>query len=85
MKDFLECHGAQNIYGSKDASKEAFNKGLIQDGETWMEMINSRNQTTHTYDETTADEIKDAILSSYYIQFEALQATFKKLKEEEQE
>jgi nucleotidyltransferase substrate binding protein (TIGR01987 family) len=84
LKDFLENHGAQNIYGSKDASKEAFKSGLVQDGEAWMAMIASRNQTSHTYDEDTAEEIKGAILNSYFFEFEALQTTLKKLKAEEQ-
>ncbi|SRR6266498_1606343 len=84
LKDFLESRGVQNMYGSRDASREAFQAGLIQDGDTWMEMITSRNQTTHTYEEKTAEEIKEAILNSYYFEFEALQTTFKKLKEEEQ-
>ena len=49
MKDFLIEEGIQNIIGSKSATKEAFNKGLIEDGDEWMEMIKSRNQTVHTY------------------------------------
>lgn len=28
LKDFLESHGALNLYGSKDATREAFAKGL---------------------------------------------------------
>ena len=84
LKDFLESRGVQNLYGSRDASREAFQAGLIKNGETWMEMITSRNQTTHTYDEKTVEEIKNAILHSYYFEFEALQARFEKLKKEEQ-
>jgi nucleotidyltransferase substrate binding protein (TIGR01987 family) len=84
LKDFLEGRGTQNIYGSKDASKEAFKAGLIKNGETWKAMIASRNQTSHTYDEATAEEIKDAILHSYFFEFETLQTTLRKLKEEEQ-
>jgi len=49
LKDFLESRGASNLYGSKDATREGFAKGLLEDGEAWMAMIQSRNQTTHTY------------------------------------
>ena len=49
MKDFLSEEGIQNIIGSKSATREAFNKGIINDGEGWMAMIKSRNQTVHTY------------------------------------
>jgi len=38
LKDFLENRGAQNIYGSKDATREAFKAGLIENGETWMDI-----------------------------------------------
>ncbi len=57
LKDFLESRGAQKMYGSKDVSREALKAGLIETGETWMAMIKSRNQTTHTYDEATVDEL----------------------------
>src|SRR4051812_49241700 len=43
LKDFLEARGATDLYGSKDVTRLAFKEGLIADGETWMEMINSRN------------------------------------------
>ena len=83
LKDFLEYRGVQKMYGSRDASREAFNAGLIKDGEAWMEMIRSRNQTTHTYDEATVAQIVSSVIESYYVEFEALQATLTELKEEE--
>src|SRR6266704_378540 len=44
LKDFLESRGAANIYGSKDATREAFATGLIANGDEWMAMIQSRNR-----------------------------------------
>src|SRR6266852_1677966 len=64
LKDFLESRGTTNFYGSRDATREGFAKGLIEDGEVWMAMIQSRNRTSHTYNQDTADEIANAILSS---------------------
>jgi nucleotidyltransferase substrate binding protein (TIGR01987 family) len=84
LKDFLENRGAQNIYGSKDATREAFKAGLIQNGETWMDMIRSRNLTLHTYDEATVLKIVDAIKSAYFSAFNALQEKLNTLKGEEQ-
>ncbi|MFV8333136.1 nucleotidyltransferase substrate binding protein [Flavobacterium sp.] len=66
MKDYFEYQGNTTITGSRDATREAFQKGLIQDGAQWMEMIKSRNQSTHTYNESTANEIRDRILNYYY-------------------
>ena len=45
VKDFLESRGASNIFGSKDATREAFAAGLIDNGDVWMEMIESRDAT----------------------------------------
>lgn len=49
MKYFLEYEEFQDITGSRSATKEAFNKGLLESGQEWMDMINSRNKTVHTY------------------------------------
>lgn len=61
MKDFFEYQGNSSIAGSRDAQREAFNRGLINDGEIWMEMIKSRNQTAHTYNEPVALNIVSKI------------------------
>lgn len=83
LKDFLEGRGAQQMYGSKDVSREALRAGLIENGEVWMAMIQSRNRTTHTHDEVTAQEIVAAIKESYFAEFETLVATLARLQEEE--
>jgi hypothetical protein len=33
LKDYLECQGVFHIVGSRDASREAFNRGLVNDGQ----------------------------------------------------
>jgi len=66
MKDFFEYQGNSTIMGSRDATREAFLRNLITDGEGWMEMIKSRNQTTHTYNQKIADEIATKVISVYY-------------------
>jgi nucleotidyltransferase substrate binding protein (TIGR01987 family) len=49
LKDFLEERGAGNLYGSRDATREAFRAGLIENGDTWMDMIKSRNLISHIH------------------------------------
>lgn len=66
IKDYFVYQGNTLITGSRDATREAFNKGLIEDGESWMEMIKSRNQTSHTYNKKVADEIVTKIQNSYF-------------------
>ena len=71
MKDYFVYQGNTSIMGSRDAAREAFDKGLVEDGEGWMEMIKSRNQTSHTYNQKTADAIVERILESYFPLFES--------------
>ena len=80
LKDFLEYQGNTGITGSRDASREAFRVGLVSDGDTWMEMIKSRNQTSHTYNLKIADDIVDKVLNRYMLQFRALQKKMESLK-----
>jgi nucleotidyltransferase substrate binding protein (TIGR01987 family) len=73
LKDYLEDQGMQNINGSKDTTRAAFKVALIVNGEQWMAMIQSRNLSSHTYNEQTAEQLVAAILSVYFPLFEALQ------------
>jgi nucleotidyltransferase substrate binding protein (TIGR01987 family) len=73
MKDYIEYQGAAEIGGSRDATREAFKIGLITDGEVWMDMIKSRNLTTHTYNEATTDGIFIKIINDYFALFKAFQ------------
>ncbi|MEY4568856.1 MAG: hypothetical protein RLZZ398_295 [Verrucomicrobiota bacterium] len=73
LKDFLVYQGVdQSIVGSRDATRLAFENQLIKNSEAWMEMIKSRNKTSHTYNEETADEIATLIIESYYSEFEQM-------------
>lgn len=69
MKDFLTEDGIKNIFGSKTATRQAFNKGIIEQGEIWMDMIESRNDSVHGYDEKIADKISKKIVNDYFKEF----------------
>ena len=49
-----------------------------------MDMIISRNKTSHTYNEETAAKISDSIINNYYIEFEKLHKKLSELKSKEQ-
>jgi nucleotidyltransferase substrate binding protein (TIGR01987 family) len=72
LKDYLETKGFKDFHGSKDTFKLAFQEGLISDGETWMEMIDTRNRSSHTYEENIAKEIIFLVLSKYFLKFKEL-------------
>ncbi len=85
LKDFMEDRGTKKLYGSKDVTREAFKLGLIEDGEIWMKMVESRNLTSHTYDETTAAQIASSIVDTYFAGFELLLEKMEKLDADESE
>ncbi len=87
LKDFLEAKGLSQLYGSKDVSREAFKQGLLgdseQDGLLWLDMIEKRNLTSHTYNEKTAKEIVQAIKNDYFQRFVALRERLQALANHE--
>jgi nucleotidyltransferase substrate binding protein (TIGR01987 family) len=78
MKDYAEYQGETSVGGSRDATREAFQLQLITDGDTWMEMIKSRNESSHTYNSEIADNILKKIITKYYPVF----VTFKTVMEQ---
>ncbi len=72
LKDYLESKGFRDFHGSKDSFKLAFQEGLISDGEIWMEMIDNRNRSSHTYEEGIARLIISLVLSKYFLKFKEL-------------
>ena len=73
LKDYLDYEGLQNITGSRSASRLAFNIGLIDDGKIWMDMIESRNKTLHTYQESILEHEYAKVRKVYYPSFVAFQ------------
>jgi nucleotidyltransferase substrate binding protein (TIGR01987 family) len=82
IKDFLEYRGQTDIFGSRDAIRKAFQLNLIDDGESWMDMLASRNKTSHTYNKETAEEICQAVTTIYFPLFEQLEKKLDELKKE---
>jgi nucleotidyltransferase substrate binding protein (TIGR01987 family) len=82
LKDYFEAQGETNIHGSRDVFRLAFRRGMIEDGETWMDMIKSKTLTAHTYDEEIAEKIAADITTRYYPEFVTLAIQMESLKEE---
>lgn len=81
MKDYFAYQGNANITGSRDAVREAFANGLVQDGDGWMAMIKSRNQSSHTYNQSVADMIAERIVGDYFPLFVAFAGRMKALQD----
>ncbi len=76
LKDYLTHQGIAGIVGSRDATRLAFLNGLISDGEIWMGMIRSRNQSSHTYNLEQAQAITRDVIVLFYPAFSALNERF---------
>ena len=79
MKDFLEAQGGTDLFGSKTVVREAFNLGLISNGEQWLNTIESRNKTSHIYDEQEILKILEIIFDNYvphFTEFDLKMKTF---------
>jgi len=82
LKDYLEEQGVVGLIASKDSTREAFKRGLIEDGDAWMEMIKLRNLTSHTYNEQVAEEVSSATVQRFYPAFVQFSKKFTALHEQ---
>ena len=64
LKDYLEYTGIQTDT-PRETIKEAFQKNIINNGQIWIEMMEARNKTSHTYREEFAGQLVSEILSNY--------------------
>lgn len=78
MKDYLEQLG-YTVNSPRDAIKQAFQVGILDDGQLWIDALSDRNLTTHTYDENKAIEVVAKIRTDY---FPALQQLYRGLSSE---
>ena len=65
LQDLLNARGYE-VRGPKPVVKQAFQDGLLSDGNLWIEMLDSRNETAHTYNEATALKVSENIKKKYY-------------------
>ncbi|MEI6856508.1 nucleotidyltransferase substrate binding protein [Psychrilyobacter sp.] len=82
MKYFLNSEGLTEAKAPRSTIRTGFNNEIIQDAKLWIDMIEDRNLTTHTYSQSTSDEIYEKIVSSYY---EELKTFFLEIKDKEVE
>lgn len=75
LKDYQEAEGFV-IRSPRDAIKQAFQSGLVSDGHSWINALEDRNLTTHTYNEQTAIEVERKIRQDYYPLLVQLWQTF---------
>jgi nucleotidyltransferase substrate binding protein (TIGR01987 family) len=74
-KDSLQSEG-HDIPTGKQAIRQAFQSGLIQDGELWLTALDNRNLTHHTYEEAVLERMVEFIsnrlaplVTTFYLDF----------------
>lgn len=73
LKDYMEYNGIIETTGSpREVLKTAFASGLIEEGETWIDMMLARNSLSHLYDEETSRKIYNDIKEKYFKLIEKL-------------
>ncbi len=84
LKDYLDEKGITGLIGSKDATRNAFKNGLIEDGDSWMKMIEARNLSSHSYNNEIAQSVADDILARFFPAFALMSAKFTMLASREE-
>lgn len=85
IKDFYTYLGdSDNMQGSRDAFRLAGKRQLLtmEQVTILMESIKSRQQTSHSYNEATAEEIYHLIIQKYQPVFSALSLALQQQKSE---
>ena len=76
LKDYLAVQGIE-LQFPREVIKTSFQNNLITDGQLWLEMLEKRNELSHTYDDAHKDEAVRTILNSY---FPALEQVYNALR-----
>lgn len=80
LQDFLALErGYVDVRGPRPVLELAFQDGIIQDGVKWLDMLKSRNLTSHLYDEEEIQHILNKIRKDYYPLFSALKTYFESI------
>ena len=70
VKDYLEQSGVVlSAVTPRQVIKDAFAARILDDGQTWIDMIDHRNLLSHTYDAAKFEEAVDAIHGRYLAAF----------------
>ncbi|MBD3317529.1 MAG: nucleotidyltransferase [Chitinivibrionales bacterium] len=64
VKDYLQAEGYQ-VKTPRETLKQAFQIEMLEDGHAWMEALEDRNLTAHTYDEATSLLVETKIRRNY--------------------
>ncbi|MGB3293678.1 MAG: nucleotidyltransferase substrate binding protein [Phormidesmis sp.] len=80
LKDYEQAEGIK-AKSPREVIKQAYQIGLINEGHEWINALQDRNLTAHTYKEEIARTVEQRIRESYYPLIKSLYEIFKAKKE----
>jgi nucleotidyltransferase substrate binding protein (TIGR01987 family) len=75
LKALIEYKGGEDLRFPRDVFREAYAKGLLKNGEVWLDMIKDRNLSSYTYSFEKALDIYERIKECYFDEFEVMMQT----------
>lgn len=75
LKDYLENEGYTEVQTGKRAFRQAFQDGIIENGEVWLTALEIRNSTSHIYDVALLEELNVFVVESFLPEVEKLHNT----------
>lgn len=79
LKDYLEFEG-YDVKTPRETLKKAFQTGMIEDGNVWLDALEKRNIMSHTYNENTTKQTEQLIKTKYYFIIQKLVTNFSKME-----
>ena len=83
MRDYLKHHALSNSSRPFEIIRKSFNEGFITDAQVWIDIIEARNLTSHTYNEAVAEKLTNDIRFKFVFAFEAFANQFTQYANEE--
>jgi nucleotidyltransferase substrate binding protein (TIGR01987 family) len=65
LQDYLTEIGFEGTVGPKPVIRQAFEAGIIHDGEAWAQMHQARNESAHIYNEDNARALEAKIRQAF--------------------
>ena len=75
LKDYLENEGYTEVQTGKKAFRQAFQDGIIENGEVWLKALEIRNSTSHIYDVSLLEELNIFVVESFLPEIKKLHNT----------
>ena len=75
MKEYLEYEGIKTDT-PRQTIKTAFLRNLIPDGQIWIDMMEARNKTSHTYNESLAKSLTNETTDKFLPALNNLETIF---------